>query len=39
MQKIVTAIFIVMTVLYFIQIAARYLFNTGISWSEELVVS
>jgi TRAP-type C4-dicarboxylate transport system permease small subunit len=38
MQKIVTAIFIVMTVLYFIQIAARYLFNTGISWSEELVV-
>jgi C4-dicarboxylate transporter DctQ subunit len=37
-QKIVTAIFIIMTALYFIQIAARYLFNTGISWSEELVV-
>lgn len=37
-QKIVAASFIIMTALYFIQIVARYVFNTGISWSEELVV-
>lgn len=36
-QKFITGIFIVMTALYFIQIVARYVFSTGISWSEEMV--